>query len=246
VYTVGEATPTVALLGESSICPRSEGVFAGFQAQIEAVPIPAGAEPAAGEDKEMIIWQPSTGRLWELWRVLQESGHWTACWGERIADARTSDGTIPQPFGASAAGISLLGGQIHIEDLEHGQINHALEVLMPDTAASEFVWPADRTDGASKAADAIPEGTRFRLNPQLDISSLHLGPSGEAIATAIQRYGIVVGDTSGSVALSAQDPSPLIREGHANPYDRLLSNPYDTLDTVPWEDLEAVSPDYRG
>lgn len=246
VYVVGPSAPTVALVGQSSICPRPEGIFSGFQAQIEAVPMPPGALPAGGTDKEVIVWQPSTGHLWELWRVLQEGGHWTACWGGEIANAYTSDGILPAPFGAGASGLSLLGGQIHLEDLERGTINHALEVLMPDTARGAFVWPADRTDGQSTAADAIREGTHFRLNPSLNLASLHLSPPALAIATAIQRYGILVGDTAGAVALSAQDTTPLIAEGKANPYNTLLPNPYDTLDTIPWSQLEAVSPEYRG
>jgi hypothetical protein len=245
VYVVGANAPTVALLGKSSICPRPEGVFAGFQAEIEAVPLPASALPAAGTDKEVIVWQPSSGHLWELWRVLDESGRWTACWGGEIADAYTSNGILPAPFGAGAAGLSLLGGQIHLEDLEHGAIDHALEVLLPETATG-FVWPANRTDGVTTSSSAIPEGTHFRLSPSLSLSSLHLSAAALEIATAIQRYGMFVGDTSGSVALSAQDPTPLIDEGKPNPYDRLLStDPYDVLDAIPWGDLEVVSPAYR-
>lgn len=246
VYTVAGNAPTVAIFGENTTCPRPGGIFAGFQAQIQAVPLPASAVPAAGTDKEVIVWQPATGHLWELWRVIGEGGRWTACWGGEIENANTSDGVLPAPFGAGASGLSLLGGQIHIEDLEHGAINHALEVLLPDTKSGEFVWPADRTDGTSQAGDAIPEGTRLRLSPSLELSTLHLSAPALAIATAIQHYGMIVGDTAGDVALSAQDPTPLIREGKANPYDHLLPSPYDTLDTIPWERLEVVSPAYTG
>ncbi len=246
VYTVAADTPTIALVGQSSICPRPGGVFSGFQAQIEAVPLPSSALPAAGTDKEVVVWQPSTGHLWELWRVVKEAGLWTACWGGEIDSAMTSDGVFPAPFGAGASGLSLLGGQIHIEDLEHGAINHALEVLLPHTKAGEFVWPADRTDGESNATDAIPEGTRLRLNPGLDLSSLHLSAPGLVIATALQRYGMIVGNTAGSVALSAQDPTPLMSEGRANPYKSLLPAPFDTLDSVPWNELEVISPAFRG
>ncbi|HEX4467584.1 MAG TPA: hypothetical protein VH025_10390 [Solirubrobacteraceae bacterium] len=246
VYVVRADAPTVALVGESSICPRPEGIFSGFQAQIEAVPMPANALPANGTDKEVVIWQPSTGHLWELWRVLSENGRWTACWGGEFQNAYTSEGVLPAPFGAAASGISLLAGQIHLEDLEHVQINHALEVLMPDTKAGTFVWPADRTDGGSNAGDAIPEGTRFRLNPSLNVGALHLTPSALAIATALQRYGLIVGDTAGSVAFSAQDTTPMIAEGKVNPYSTLLPHPYDELDSIPWSQLEAVDPNFRG
>ncbi|MGO9488060.1 MAG: DUF4124 domain-containing protein [Solirubrobacteraceae bacterium] len=247
VYVVGPNAQTLTLVGTSSICPRPEGVFSGFQQQVEAVPLPSDAVPAAGTDKELIVWQPSTGHLWELWRALEESGHWTACWGGEIADAHTSDGVFPAPFGVAASGLSLLGGQIHLEDLEQGAINHALEVSLPDTARSDFVWPADRTDGFSTDADAIPEGTRFRLDPGLRLGALHLGRAALEIARAIQTYGMVVGDTSGSVALQAQDPMPLIREGRPNPYRLLLGpDPYSVLDRIPWRRLEVLSPSYTG
>lgn len=247
VYVVGPNAPTTALVGESSICTRPEGVFSGFQEQIDAVPIPANALPAAGTDKEVIVWQPSTGHLWELWRVLKEGGHWTACWGGEIADAYTSEGIFPAPFGAGASGLSLLGGQIHLEDLEHGAIDHALEVLMPETARSEFVWPADRTDGETSSSTAIPEGTRFRIKASLNLASLHLNAAALEIATAIQRYGMIVADTAGAVALSAQDPTPLIEEGKPNPYNTLMStDPDDVLDAIPWGELEVVSPSYHG
>lgn len=247
VYVVGPNAATTALVGESSICARPEGVFSGFQEQIDAVPIPANALPAAGTDKEVIVWQPSTGHLWELWRVLKEGGHWTACWGGEIADAYTSEGIFPAPFGAGASGLSLLGGQIHLEDLEHGAIDHALEVLMPETARSEFVWPADRTDGETSSSTAIPEGTRFRLKASLNLASLHLNAAALEIATAIQRYGMIVADTAGAVALSAQDPTPLIEEGKPNPYNTLMStDPDDVLDAIPWGELEVVSPSYHG
>jgi hypothetical protein len=245
VYVVGPEQPPVAMLGVSSICPRPGGVFSGFRELIQAVPIPAGALPAQGSDKEAIVWQPSSGHLWELWRVLSEAGRWTACWGGEIENAYVSDGVFPAPFGAGASGLSLLGGQIHIEDLEHRAIYHALEVLLPDTASSGFVWPADRSDGVSDAPDAIPEGTRFRFSPRLDVARLHITPAAREIVMAIQRYGMIVGDTGGEVALSAQDPSPLIAEGRPNPYSWLLGgDPYDALDGVPWRLLAAVSPQH--
>jgi hypothetical protein len=157
--------------------------------------------------------------------------------------ARANEGILPAPFGAGASDLSVLGGQIHLEDLERGAINHALEVLLPDTARSRFVWPADPTDGMSGETDAIPEGTRFRLSPRLRLGSLHLNASALAIARSIQRYGMVVGNTSGVVALQAQDPTPQISKGQPNPYRALLRpDPYHVLDRIPGRRLEVLRP----
>jgi hypothetical protein len=246
VYTVPANAPTTAVVPQNGTCPRGGNIFEPFAHDISAVPIPAGAQAAKGTDEDMIIWQPSSGREWELWRAQQEDGRWTACWGGGFQDASTSEGIFPAPLGVSASGLSILAGQIHIEELRQGTITHALEISLPHTAAAGFVWPANRTDGTSSDADSIPEGTRLRLNPSLSLGSLHLNPTALEIATAVQRYGMIVSDTAGAVALEAQDPTPLMRAGQPNPYEKLLSGgPYNTLSAIPWSQLEVVSPNYH-
>ncbi len=245
VYVVGPDAPLVAVSGRNLGCPRPEGIFAPFARQIAAVPIPPDAVPAAGTDADLIIWQPSTGRLWELWRAAGSGAQWSACWGGRFANARTSSGIFPRPFGVSASGLSILAGQIHLEDLRQHHIDHALIVGLPHTARGR-VWPANRDDGTSDAPDAIPEGTRLRLRAGLDLTKLRLHPAGLQIATAIQRYGMIVSDTSGAVSLSAQDPSPLIRAGQPDPYDALLRpGQYSVTEGIPWDQLQVVSSRYR-
>jgi hypothetical protein len=246
VYTVPADEPTTTVIPHNATCPRPEGIFQPFAQAVSAVPIPAGAQAAKGTDEDMIVWQPSSGHEWELWRAQVEGGQWTACWGGELQDARTSAGVFSAPLGVSASGLSILAGQIHLEELQHGQIEHALEVSLPDTAADGFVWPANRTDGESHDAYAILEGTRFRLKASLNLASLHLDPTALAVATAVPRYGMIVSDTAGAVALQAQDPTPLMREGKPNPYGALLgASPYDVLDAIPWSELEVVSPGYQ-
>jgi hypothetical protein len=246
VYTVPANAPTTTVVPQNGTCPRGEGVFQPFAQDMSTVPIPAGAQAAKGTDEDLVVWQPSSGHEWELWRAQHEGGQWTACWGGEFQDAYTSDGVLPEPLGVSAAGLSILAGQIHLEELQQGTIDHALEVTLPDTAASEWVWPANRTDGTSDDAYSIPEGTRFRLKPSVNLSALHLNPAALEIATAVQRYGMIVADTAGAVALEAQDPTPLEHAGQPNPYEKLLSGgSYETLNAVPWNDLEVVSPSYH-
>jgi len=58
------------------------------------------------------------------------------------------------------------------------------------------------------SADAIPEGTRFRLDPRVDLGTIPMAPVVRTIAEAAQRYGMVVRDRSGSVTIYAEDPTP--------------------------------------
>ena len=246
VYTVPANAPTTTVVARNSTCPRSEGIFQPFAQDISAVPIPAGAQAAKGTDEDMVVWQPSSGHEWELWRAQREEGSGRRAGGASSRTPTPAKACSPNRWECRPPGLSILAGQIHLEELQQGTITHALEVTMPDTASSGWVWPANRTDGTSDDAYSIPEGTRFRLKPSVNLSSLHLNPAALEIATAIQRYGMIVADTSGAVALEAQDPTPLMREGKPNPYEKLLpGGPYETLNAVPWSELEVVSPNYH-
>lgn len=221
--------------------------------QLASVPIPKTVRPAAGTDRHIVIWQPSTDTMWELWIAHNvpvdpcEWGRndvlgWHAAWGARIKNVSTHRGSNDRPFGATASGLPLMGGLIRTAELQSGSIDHALAIAIPDVKAGEYVWPANRTDGAYTGANAIPEGTRFRLDPKLDVNSLPLTPVGRMIAKAAQRYGLVVRDRAGAVAFFAEDPLGL--GTGVNPYPELFGglSPKAVFGGFPWGSLEALKP----
>lgn len=242
VYTVPASEPTVAVKAKN--CQGGTYVSPALTLQLSAVPIPSRAISAAGTDSDMIVYQPSNNREWEIWKATESNGQWSACAGGEISGVSSATGIFPYPFGVAASGLSLLGGQIHLSDISAGAINHALSVAFPATEAGVFVAPADRTDGYVTGSEAIPEGTRFRLNPSLDLASLGLSPAALEIATAIQKYGIIINDTSGAVSFNGQDPAPQVNAGQANPYDAWFQGQpsYEVLSAVPWNQLQAVAP----
>ena len=81
---------------------------AGLLEQIDAVPIPANAQPANGTDHSLVIWQPSTDTEWELWMAQRAGdGSWSACWGGFGAGRIAHDhfgGRVPEPRAAAQAG----------------------------------------------------------------------------------------------------------------------------------------------
>src|SRR5262249_22316926 len=138
----------------------------GLVDQLSAVPIPPTAVPASGGDHSLVIWQPDTDTDWELWNAQQDAGsNWSTCWGGRIDHVSRSSGAFPAPYGVAASGLSYLGGSLKLSELRSGRVDHALAVAVVDTTAGVQVAPATRNDGASSGGDAIPEGTRFRLDP---------------------------------------------------------------------------------
>lgn len=211
----------------------------------QGVPIPPRAKAAAGSDQHMVIWQPSTDTMWEFWHARLVNGVWHARWGGKMTHVSSNPGyfTYPSDWGATATSLPLLGGLIGVRELQSGHIDHALALAIPHAATGVVAFPAQRSDGNEKTAGAIPEGTRFRLDPRLDISALRVPPVVRVIAEAAQRYGMIVRDQSGAVTLYAQDPTPLGRNpyyGAHGLFDGL--SPAVLMRYFPWHALQVVRP----
>jgi hypothetical protein len=216
-----------------------------LQAEFDAVPIPAGARAAAGTDEHMVVWQPSTDKMWEFWVMHHASDGWHARWGGKMDNVSTSPGYFTYSgqttnWGATATGLPLLGGLVTEADLQRGYINHALAVSLVEAARATWSWPAQRTDGGyfSAGITPIPEGTRFRLDPRLNIASLNLPPIDRMLAQAAQTYGVVVRDKAGAVVFYGQDPVNM----SSNPWPAAFGNQYpnNVLALFPWSHLEAL------
>jgi hypothetical protein len=240
VYTVPAGQDTVRVLIDHPPSPNAEAL----QQAMQKVPIPKGAGPGGGRDARMIVWQPSSNTMWELWRMRFVSvgirRGWHAGWGAKIAGVSRFSGVNPFPFGATASGLALAGGLITLADMRRGSIDHVLALGIPGTRARVFVPPANRTDGKHAGPYAIPEGTRFQLDPSLDVGSLGLSRVGTMIARAAQRYGMVVRDGSALVTFYGEDPSPT----GTNPWPAWLGgkSPRDALAGFPWDKLRVVPP----
>jgi hypothetical protein len=233
VYTVLAGQPTVRVV--------LDGGYPPLQGDLNAVPLPVDARPAAGSDGHLTVYQPSSDTLWELWVAYRAGDGWHAMWGGKMTGVSHNPGYFPAPFGATATSLPLLGGLIRPDELRAGHIDHALALAIPAAKANAVVWPAQRGDGIAAGTDAIPEGTRFRLDPALNIDALALPPAAAAIARAAQRYGIVVRDQAGAVVFYAEDPGPL----GGDPYGALFGGlwPDRLLARFPWDRLQVVVPD---
>ena len=220
----------------------------GRNGQFTDVPIPRGAVPAEGTDKMMSVYAPDSDQLWEFWRIEQSpDGRWRACWGGRIDSASTSPGYFPDPFGATATGLSATGGMVSLADVRSRSIDHALSLVVPDPAGpGRFSWPAQRSDGWDPAPDAVPEGTRLRLDPSVDVDALDLTPVGAMIARAAQQYGFIVVDAGGAVAVVAENGAAEAAATGRDPWDEVLGETpsYLVLEHFPWDRLQALPQDY--
>jgi len=215
-----------------------------MQAEFNAVPIPSYAQAAAGSDEHMTVWQPSTDRLWEFWEMQLEADGWHARWGGEMDNVSTNPGYfthsgMTNDWGATATSLPLLGGLVTQADLQRGYIDHALAIALVETEPNCWSWPAQRTDGSVKTSGItpIPEGTRFRLDPTLNLASLNLPPIVYMLAQAAQTYGMVVRDQSGDVSLYGQDPNSMSTNLWTQEF---TTYPSVLLAKFPWSHLEAL------
>ncbi|NAZ81531.1 DUF4124 domain-containing protein [Kineococcus sp. R8] len=244
VYTVGPQTPRVDVRWEN--CQRKNHTPAGLLGaggQFSQVPVPADAVPAAGTDGELTIYSPATDQLWEFWQAKRVNGSWQACWGGRIDAVSQNPGYFAGGFGASASGMAVVGGTIGIKDVQSGSIEHALALAIPAPGNWDKVsWPAQRSDGFDKSPNAVPEGTRLRLDPTVDVDRLKLTPIAKMVAKAAQKYGFIVTDKAGCVAVTAESPAAVIAATGKDPWKPLMGGvpDYKIMEGFPWDRLQAL------
>ncbi len=127
------------------------------------------------------------------------------------------------PTGHTGSALSLLAGLVRPRDVKAGVIRHALAFAAPVTGSDSAVLPASSSDGRTPGGP--PEGTRFQLDPALDLQSLHLSRFQLIVAVALQRYGMYLRDTGGAVAIYAEstfDGSSYAYQPQPLPRDLLL------------------------
>ena len=201
--------------------------------QLKGVHLPADMKPDPSSDGAVSIYNADTKDLIELWQARKVSGEWQACWGGRITDTDKSLGSFSSGYGASASGLALWGGTIRQEELLKGRIDHAISLAIPYTKKGTVSWPANRTDG-NKAGTQLAIGQRLRLPAKLKLSTLKLSPVAMTIAKAAQEYGVIITDTSGSVAFSAENPIGL------------ATNRYNSIFRGRWAFLEMLGNPNKG
>jgi hypothetical protein len=253
IYTVGRHTPRLRWTFSDCLdLPHLAPVIADT---LSSVPTPPGMLVSQGTDDTVAIYQPSTDTYWDFWRAEQDAdGNWSACWGGKIENYSRNPGIFTNPLGAAATGLPFGAFLIRIDELRRGRIDHALNIQTVRVQANCNSWPANRNDGNTEGVDFACEGQRFRLDPTFDVNTLR-SPAARTIAKAMQEYGLIMSDKSGSLATQAEDPRPYMEHtGGVNPY-HLLTDPADeipdddsytwlTLADIPVERLQALPLNY--
>jgi hypothetical protein len=230
VYFADQQTPRVdvAVAGRPPGALNDPSFVHDVPSTLAGIPIPAGAEPDPEADGHLTIVDRANGCEYDLYGARRSADGWTAQW----ANSLPVDGNGIYPYGLStrASGFAPLAGLIWPDELAAGEIQHALLFAYPYTRAGGPVTPATASDGKTDSEKALPIGARVQLDPSLDLRTLGLEGYELTIARALQRYGMILGDTGGALALYAVNAHSLSRPA----YDGLLpSGPIAPLEKIP-------------
>jgi len=152
---------------------------------------PIEGDPSAGGDRHVLVVDRDNCVLYELfYAFLQPDGSWSAGSGAvfpLFSNALRRDGSTS----ADLAGLPILPGLVRYEEVQSGQINHALR-FTAETVPRAYVWPARHRGPGGGTTSAPPPGTRVRLKAGFDISSF--SPKNQVILNALKRYGMMLAD----------------------------------------------------
>ncbi len=161
-------------------------------------PIPPNATVEGGRDSDgdrhVVLIDRERCVLFELFSARPKpDGTWDAAAGVKIdltGNALRGDGKTS----GDAAGLPIFPGLIRYEEVEAGEIRHAIRFTAPKTQKA-YVWPARHQ--ASRITDTAfpPLGQRFRLRADFDISGY--SKENRVILTALKRYGMLLADNGG-------------------------------------------------
>jgi hypothetical protein len=126
------------------------------------------------------------------------------------------------------------------DELEAGEINHALGFSYSYPKAGGPVLPATESDGRSRRRDAIPEGALIQLNPDLDLDTLGLTTYEMTVAKALQDYGMFLGDIGGGIELEVINSISV----QGDPYEGLFGSQdgkrYVYLNNIPINEFRVL------
>lgn len=172
-------------------------------------PIPPGAPVEGGRngdgDRHVITVQrpASPGGpcgLFELYRAVPRGAGWSADSGSIFDLGSSLAGQRPDGWtSADAAGLPIYPGLVTYEEVQFGEIDHAIRITFEETRMG-YLSPATHYASDSCNADRPAMGMRLRLKGGYDTSGL----SGDAlvIAAALKHYGAIVADNGSNWFIS--------------------------------------------
>ncbi len=193
--------PYVVVPASQSMTPVTFNEY-GDESDPGPYPVPRDAPIEGGNDHHVLVVHEGTCRLYEMYHARWNGSGWTA--GSGAMFDLTSNALRPSGWtSCDQAGLPILPGLVRYDEIQAGEIRHALRVTINEPGAT-WVDPA-RHPGTSGDQFAPPMGARLRLRADFDLSPYH--GAALIVMRALKRYGMFIADTGTNWYISgATDP----------------------------------------
>jgi hypothetical protein len=162
-------------------------------------PIPTYPKIEGGSDRHLLIVQKRKCYLYELYAARKtKTGKWKAGSGA-IWDLKSNALRPATWTSADAAGLPILPLLARYDEVEAGEIHHALRFTASRTRG-EFIWPARHEASDITDANVPPMGQRFRLKASFDVSKF--SEQTQVILNALKKYGMFLADNGSNWYIS--------------------------------------------
>jgi hypothetical protein len=199
-------------------------------------------------DGHISIIDPFHNMLWEMSRFRGISDNQINCstfniWdltGKGVGDP--NEGMRSKTRGGRGSGFPVIAGLIRPEEIQSGEIRHALCFTFDSVKRGDVYYPACRSDGKSDLFDAPAEGMLFQLNPELsdgDFDNWGLSNSAKIVARTLQKFGMYLCDCGGPMALQLQllDKDVTINR---QKWDEKAPGLYSTIKNIPTNQFRLI------
>jgi hypothetical protein len=151
-------------------------------------------------DSPLVILDPGRGYQVAMWQTRFDGSRFVA--QTAAIYWRDSNGLAPgdvnpdgDPRNGGHRGVAPTTMLVRRSEIAEQRIDHVLKVAIPGTAEWHVRPVVDHELGRG---GVIGQGMRLRIRADLDLERYDLSEEGLVIARALQRYGAIVGDNSGS------------------------------------------------
>lgn len=165
------------------------------------VPIEGG--PTSGGDRHILVLDADHMLLYEVYDAHPAGDGWEA--GSGAVFDLTSNALRPDGWtSADAAGLPILPGLVRYDEVQRGEITHALRFTVSRTQRA-YRSPATHFASDDTDPDLPPMGLRVRLKANVDISGFPAQV--QVVLRALKKYGMFVADNGADWYITgAPDP----------------------------------------
>jgi hypothetical protein len=193
-------------------------------------PIPRDAPVEDRPDKHVIVVDRDNCKLYELYlgRPLVAGLAWRAGSGatwDLQSNALRPDGWTS----ADAAGLPIFPLLVRFDEVQAGQINHALRIAVPQTRKG-WIYPA-RHDSSQLTDPNLPMmGQRFRL--KRSVKESQFPPQARVVVRALKLYGAIVADQGAPWHLTGAPDDRWIMSQVFTIENKLRGRDFEAVDTT--------------